>query len=810
MRAYLKKQKNLLSIPSDFAKLQEVTKDGFYVYKVQYWVNPQLAVQLRAFTTDILFSHRPIVGRQVKLFNDVGTNDTDQIIQNIRFQKQQQRALQDATNKEILYRYVSDITKNFPNTSLNSLTVDTILKKLRTVSPQQVAQLRGNNFRLPVLENVKQTNQKDLLGVTNFSQEKRARDLLLLHKIDPASLIGEATNSIISAKQAIDGTISSRTKTLDAQDQLLINEYLENGFTNINSQAELSDDDVMNVSISTNVKHVIVEETLRIPRSIVTQDDFYLTFRIKNNRGIIQQTGYERVPHKTLEVQHEIPVDPPELIVPKKARHGNVLIRCKQRDPNATDIILLKKEVRKFDYQNSSNFTFLTNIKATVSDGIVIYKDYSSSTEPVIYRAIAVNRNGITSGEFESKVVETDSNFIGMNHVVAPYETRISIDDEVAASGITLKVTDFSPNVISTNLQRRNLSLKEQSWTNVGVQQLIQTTSKSPLVYIDTSIKQDMIYEYRILLHMKGGSAVPSTTTKVVPFRPIDSNVIDLQTTTPEVIEDGLDIDVKFSVVKNIDNNNTTLIKNYLEQQGFISEFQDEVLANRENLDKIFGVSVTRTNLSTGEKESFGLLTSDDFSDKDLGPKKSVKPLKPGFEYKYTITAFGRDIASVLPTLEQTKQVTSNVDYTFKPYKWNHPITLNRGNIVTDESLKRNYAYEAMSFGNVVDQVEVFVNLEDVLPSLYDGKAKSLNNGKNLVQWKVQGDVSKIDHFVVVLETLGLKTIVGKCHNLSKNNLFQFVDKLTNKESGGLTYYIVPVYFDYSKGTVLKTNKIVI
>ena len=132
------------------------------------------------------------------------------------------------------------------------------------------------------------------------------------------------------------------------------------------------------------------------------------------------------------------------------------------------------------------------------------------------------------------------------------------------------------------------------------------------------------------------------------------------------------------------------------------------------------------------------------------------------------------------------------------------------GNLVSENSLRRNHAKTDFTFGTVVNVTDIDVSLSDVLPSLYDGKAKELGSDRVLVQWKVQGNVDKIDHFIVILETLGIRTIVGKSHNITNSNYFQFVDELTNEESGGLTYYIMPVYYDYSRGTELKTNQVVI
>ena len=79
-----------------------------------------------------------------------------------------------------------------------------------------------------------------------------------------------------------------------------------------------------------------------------------------------------------------------------------------------------------------------------------------------------------------------------------------------------------------------------------------------------------------------------------------------------------------------------------------------------------------------------------------------------------------------------------------------------------------------------------------------------------LIQWSLNGNIDLVDHFIIVLNVLGIKTIVGTAHNISNSSYFEFVDLLTNNEGGSIFYHIIPVYYDYSRGPEIKTGKIVI
>jgi hypothetical protein len=100
--------------------------------------------------------------------------------------------------------------------------------------------------------------------------------------------------------------------------------------------------------------------------------------------------------------------------------------------------------------------------------------------------------------------------------------------------------------------------------------------------------------------------------------------------------------------------------------------------------------------------------------------------------------------------------------------------------------------------------------LADIVPSVIEAKAQKFGLSSTLVQWRVQGNNQKIDHFIVILEALGMRSVVGKCHNISESNYFQFVDSLDNDEHGKLTYYIVPVFYDFTRGTEIATNEVIV
>ena len=57
---------------------------------------------------------------------------------------------------------------------------------------------------------------------------------------------------------------------------------------------------------------------------------------------------------------------------------------------------------------------------------------------------------------------------------------------------------------------------------------------------------------------------------------------------------------------------------------------------------------------------------------------------------------------------------------------------------------------------------------------------------------------------------MGRSTIAGKAHSISSGKSFDFIDDVSPDDIGELTYRIVPIMNDYSRGAELRTNSVII
>ena len=814
MRAFIKREQNIIQVPEDFAVLSSM-EDGHYLYKITYYVDPSKAFKNNALKTEIYVSPVPVEPHRSSLLSK---SDSETVLNNLLQKSQRQKDT--IRNNDILKgknyipSIVSDITKFISNglvvnyTSIRPGKTQTV-KKFRSIKPQIISDLLGVNTSVPLLDSNTNTAGNSSRNASSSEIRRLATNLLFQQKTDPASFVGKRSNTIHSAKHAYSGTIAKKTSNNRPyqEEDLLVSSLLST------VGSEQSDDQVQNIPVIADVEHIVAEETFSVPVEYIDSENFYFIFRIKNKDGIILQTISGLVNHGKQIALEKIPVVAPEIVAPKKTYFGQNRIQLKQSDPNGVMIRLYKKRFTYSQTVRDASYSLVGEVPAKPEDGFVSITDYASSTEPVVYRAVPIGSTGLLGAEFCSAVVETVRGQIGKTTSVVSNCSFVSISSKTTSDGILVSVANLPPDSISFSLKKRNLSLRQKNYTRIGPTRLVDTVDTSAVDIQDIDVSIGNIYEYVVDLHSRTGSIQQTTNSHIVEFNPTNSNILELSIGQTSIDEMGAnEIDVKFSITKSVIQKSADQIKAFLTSQGFLGEFQEDIIANKEALGNLFALGVKRQNISTGETEDFGIIDSDsEFSDIAFGASKGVSPVRAGYEYKYIVTAYARNIETIMPKLEREDTTNSNLPFTYLPSEWQHPITLSHGNILTPATLKRNHAKSTFTFGSIVDVKEVIVSLSSVLPSLYDGKAKAIKNNKSvLVQWKVQGNVNKIDHFIIVLEISGIKTIVGKSHNISNTNYFQFVDSLDNKESGGLTYFIVPVYFDFSRGVELKTNQVIL
>jgi len=863
----LPKQTDIISMPSDPAILHDITKDGFYVYKIKYLFDPThwvfvkngknkhmpSTVVLNVLSTEQVASVSKIFDRKIKP-EDIEKDWAKEITQHDSKQKELTRQLENS----ILLSYKSDFTKKIPNnltkeiTKANNLTDNKkiVLTKKMSSKTVAVSELHKEKVhpKLDVNRDVDLRAVKLGINPTLFDDRKimKIKKQLLYHGgFDPAAVFGARSHSVISLGRAVSGTLmtkksfgklvnSSNITAKNSQKTIVkaaslshLNKIkhaahklksLQNivakshGHTTNNdlkSTTDLSTTKSTPIYIMEESHLLEIVEMLYIPIDLITVKDFRLKFEVRSAKGALFQKEEVIVKHEDNVANKLVPALAPDIKISSINKPGKFLIELTQNDENAQSIHLYRRVIPLDEAITNARYTFVKTVSLEKGEHPIIVEDNFASINPIIYRAISASSNGSLGGEFASLVLNQTRSKMAQKSSLVRRPSFVCLTTKIVNNRIELNVSNIPSEPIALKIQRRDLTIHEKEFTNVTDMILLHDGKENDMTVYDNFVKDGRIYEYSVKLLYEDGFEVVANNNVIVEYINLLTNVVHLQTSAPVITTRDKDLDVQFAITKEVVLTNTDYIKAMLREQGLSDEFQADITENKDKLQDLFFVRIVRTNLETGEQEDFGVIDSNMFSDNKFGSVKSVKPLESGIKYLYSIYAHARATNTLLSNMETTV-TTRGLTSTYKPSKWKHPVTLKSGNIVTENSIKANYGKSEFTLGNVVDIKYVELDLTQTKPVVTTVKTHNLGPNFNLIDWTISGNANKIDHFIITLDMSGNKTIVGKCHNTTQSNSFQFVDLLDNLEVGSMKYGITPVYYDYSTGQEVFADEILI
>lgn len=803
MKIKVERVSNILKLPEETAFLEGVGSEGqTFIYKICYEANINNAIKNEAINVKI----RILKDQQrQKNYNIFTTGlDSNDIVNNLLSQKAKQKDLVKSKNDLILFQTESDISKKIPNGKSKAT-----VKKLNNVV-KKIESVNNENVNLPILTK-NRIAFNDGLGIDQKIFKEEMKNILLKHNTDPAVFLGQKNRSIISTANSFNGVIDKQVKTnhrVPASRKLeLVTENLLST-TNPTSTSELSKDEYVSFTSIVENEFVLIEEFVEIPVDLLMNPTFLIEFELFDRYGISQQVLTTKINHREKFNELLIPILPPTINATPTQKLGKVVLSVKQNDKNCDRVNIYRRTVLSSQINTDSNFIFINSVKVDVSDGFVSVVDDHASINPTIYRVVAVSKNGSFGAEFNSVVINQEKNKTKLKNILRIVEDNVvSLTHKIENGFITIYVENIPSGVVSLELLRKDLSLKEKTAKRISNRIFVSNDNGSFVTVRDITAKKDRVYEYFCRLIYKNGEEIIANNKIITKYENIESNISNLEQIIPTINEQ--DLNVEFQTTKNTILNNLDIVKKILTEQNIIEEYQSDLTNEKERLQNLFFTRVLRANKITGEVEDFGIIDETTFSDKKYGQVRNVKPLESGIEYCYTVMVYALPAEIVFE--KYTRKVkTTYSEYDLLPSKWLHPYTLKNGTIVNNTTLKAHHSNSIFTFGKVVDIQYVNVNLGDILPSVTSCVAQKTSSSKTLVKWKVSGDAKKIDHFVVSLQTMGSRTIVGKSHNISSTNDYHFIDILDNNEHGALSYIITPIYFDFSQGSEIFSNTIFI
>ena len=814
-----KTKPSILSLPESYASLADVT-DSYYIYNVSYTINSVDALKYKAFTVNINIDN--ILGNQSTKPILVRNNDNNTIINNIRSQSSLLKAAILSIPDYVL-TYKSDITSRLPNSEnsrllnlaagINSATLPS--KAIRTFTTQNVNTLitaGSNNPLMDINLNISANNDS---SITINSQKIKSQSTTLLYKngIDPASLI-KNTNTIVPTSKTATGIIPKKSFTQ--------NSILKNNAAAMNIVASHLSDVKMNllsglskqssVVVSNNIssQYVTITETVYIPVSKIGKNNFNIVFDLMTSSNRIFQSEKRFVSHG-VNLTQLLLTESPSVKQLVSGTIGRAVFEVKQIDKYARGFFVYRRELNTTLSIKNAKYTQIAKINLLFGQS-TFFEDRIATVNKVLYRFVPFADEDIMSSIFTSCIVSFNSNKIIKKNNINRRPIFVTIDPRMNGGQITVSISNITEEAIGLRLLKRDLSIYEKKFSIIASSILTHNT-EADLKFNDGNVKPEHSYEYVVDLIFPNGQIARAPTNGIIEYLPITNNIAVTKINNLNITSYESLSDVTFDIEYSISETNFEFIKKLFSEQTLSTEYQEEITLNKSKLTTLLAYKVLRTNLNTGAVENFGIITDKKFSDRKFGLSRSVSNLDSSSEYVYTVITYMRNPETVLPDYKRIISTTAEnipVTYSLTPYKWRQPITLNNGNIVSTRTLQANHSKSELEQGTVVDIRYVPVSVVNILPTIETAQASKIKDNIVYIEWKVVGELEKIDHFIIKLNIHGMTTLIGTSHAISANKSFVFIDSLTNGEKGQLEYTIVPVYYDYAQGKSYKTNTVVI
>lgn len=807
---------SVIRFDDSWVTLLDVDSQGNFVYEVRFWTSTVLALRNSAGLVRLSVRKDKPAVTPSPLQDLPSSGDVRTLVDGIRLHdavvKDTQRK-NTATTLDVIYiDLTAPISAADGSRVFSPTAASTVLGTQKIIGLNSNSQLDAKNVNPPVL----QTSVVDVSSrVSNREVQGASVGLLLESSIDP-SVAGSRYRGTTGAYRASSGV--SQTRMLDSstltddvhkaqqRQGLLVQSLHPATPQQLTSRKSLVT--TASIPVVADVQTVYVQNVreFTVSPTDIGFNDFYVLFDLLTSDGAVLESTLRVVGHNSQIRALNVPRVPPRVSVVACSIPGVNVLEVQQCDLRARAVRVYRKKLQQPSLFQVG-YEQINEVALAVDDGVIRVVDRVSNVNAVQYRCIAVGPPPSSAFGFE------------FTNVVAPAVGRpslslsrraatVSMYCKLADDGIDVSVIAVPPGTLSVGIRRRDLTLNEQDYDFLDVDEPVRSvvSGVDDAVFHDIDVKPDHVYEYTCLLYARDGTVIGSTASCQQQFFP-GSSAAAIDVSNLEVVNDAPSLDIRFNINSTLNESELDRASIALKRQGLSPLFQSELTQQRSDLQQLVAHNVLRVDLTTGLTESFGTVMGVSFSDRASAGVKNVSRLIPGHRYKYIITTLLRSAETLFSDFQkQSVDPTTGKPYAFSPFKYLHPFTLNRGTLMTAASLKLNHAEDSFIFGQLGNPKEVTVTLDNSPPKLSTASVFRVDRTTALVRWSVAGGLERVEHFIVMKEILGHSTVAGKVHAVSQGTFFEFLDDLEPDDIGDITYRIVPVLNDYTRGASIVTS----
>jgi len=690
----------------------------------------------------------------------------------------------------IVYSGTADITKYLPNNKIKELKSGAPVKKFTTV--------RQSNSLKSIKPPTSQSSVVNEVIPTAEVAKKTYKTFAGYKKKDPAHELNS-----ISSHAPISKSLSGFRTTGNYQNFDLHFEATRLSMQKVGntiSSIERADLDV---------KFVTVPIDIEIPSSNVSS--YSLVIRAIKNRDEVQRFD-QIIDFSSVLKDAIIPS-----IAPKISAIDNGVKRklgIKQLDPRAALLKVYRKSLNK-DSAAEDSYELISTLNAASGDSFNI-SDLSPSFQQGIYRAVSYDSSGMTIGEFASVTIGK-SRISNQRNVEDP----ITIFAYESSEGIQISIYNIPYGVVATRLIRRNLSIHEKKFStpeSIGKNAQISIEPETTTIsFLDKPLRPDAVFEYKVVMTDSRGNSYESQRSCIVYF--VGSKSIEesksLISQDHRVESDGSNLAVSFQI--DVSASKTTLEQVYdvLASTGLDAQYLDEIKSNRELLNKIVALEITRFDSVTGYVENFGVVKTGTFEDSPRTRKVyGVSEVLPGRKYVYHARLLVRSPSTIFnqSNLSRT-DVETNKTFTTNLKKYNSPKTLRKGTLSSNVVQKRSVSItglaadpssstdDEMIAGLTSTTISITVDVPQKDSSISDIFLRKTHRG-NEISWSLSRNDRKIDHVIVHADYNGRMAPLRAIH-FDGNSKMIFLDNVLSNEPTPVDYYVQVVYANYDMGSII-------
>jgi len=850
--------KNLIKFSSDDVQVTRFSDEGEITLQVKYEIDLKRALRAGVSIVEIQIQ-KPHNNSKKSI------RTPQEALDAIRFRARNNQARVNKKKESILLSRKSDITQKISNSNASKISSAVgsaalgVENVIEAISRKDIGkQLKD----VPILQTP--VSRTDDFARGNRSNQLTSRTMILGQSISPAAAI-IASAPFVSTEESLKGT-NPKTKLNSASsaNEGLILQLLLGTILDIDSAESISDADTIPIQSYRTKEKAVVVETLTFSKALYarkgTRVFVYINAlsesgnQVSSSRALIDLSQKEARRNAASFIE----VSPGKTSLRFSNIVGTTNIDIDNLD--TTDISIYKLQADVYKSPTKKKLFDSTNTSPTIKDTQGIGNDgandlidiwIKSKAGPIhpssdgiwerskklytgnvpelaIQSLVKAERQSLSSTTIARFISKKSSDFVelvfpGVHNHLATTNSFLGpnavaeTDVKFSALSAFLKQGRVAIYVSGLELDgtvmvvRRDLTLHETEFTPLDIAEPIRLISPDgqSVIFEDINVKESHIYEYRAKAFTRRGREITTTGKTVIEFKILNGNAVEVSISDPTISVDRTGaLDVSFDIAGSVPKTSLSLITEILDEANLAKYFDGDIEDNRAKLSKLIAFNIDRVDLKSGEVESFGIVKNGTFSDKLNQKTNNVSPLKSGRKYRYVISVCLREPDTLLESATRSGvDKTTGRSFTFSPSKFLNPMVLSRGIIPATGLEVPDDIREIFNDGFVGVQKIVDVVTSEKRASVASASAKKVSRTQTSIRWKIDGQASAFDHFIVMGKKLGMPYIVGKHHNIGINNTFEFIDKVSGKQIGEVTYTVVPVYSDYTRGTPIRAGR---